>query len=251
MDHNYDLLKCDVHTQTEEFLDLMVNNEQWPTITRPTRVTQNSATLIDNIFISNKLHRQFDSMILLDDISDHLPSLVLLRQTKITNKEPIEYTSKLNDAKFAVIRHNLKQVDWNGLLNSTDCNVNFDNFSNTLEATIKKTAPLKTIRISGKRRFCEPWITNGIETSGQTCRKLYKLSLDMNATDDDVQCYRKYRNMYNRLKKTVKVTYYNKKCNDYKNNTRMLWKLINQTINKVKNTGSIVPYITVDGIQTY
>ena len=60
MDHNYDLLKSDTHKATEEFFDLMINNELWLTITHPTHITQNSATLIDNIFISSKLHRQFD-----------------------------------------------------------------------------------------------------------------------------------------------------------------------------------------------
>ena len=33
MDHNLDLLKCDMHKATENFLDLMINREQWPTIT--------------------------------------------------------------------------------------------------------------------------------------------------------------------------------------------------------------------------
>ena len=86
LDHNHDLLKSDTHKQMEEFLDLMVNSKMWPTITCPTRVTQTSATLIDNIFISSKLHHQFDSMLILDDISDHLPSLVLLKQTKMKNR---------------------------------------------------------------------------------------------------------------------------------------------------------------------
>ena len=134
MDHNHDLLKSDTHQQTEEFLDLMVNSEMWPTITRPTRITQTSATLIDNIFINSRLHRQFDSMLILDDISDHLPSLVLLKQTKIKNKEPIEFKSrKLTEANFATIRCSLNQVDWNGILNSNDCNVNFNILSEILE----------------------------------------------------------------------------------------------------------------------
>ena len=177
MDHSHDLLKSDTHKQMEEFLDLMVNSEMWPTITRPTRVTQTSATLIDNLFISSKLHHQFDSMLILDDISDHLPSLVLLKQTKMKNKEPIEFKSrKLTEANFAIIRHSLNQVDWNGVLNSNDCNENFNTFSEILEAKIEETVPLRTIRISGKRHFQEPWLTTGIETSGRTCRKLYSKS---------------------------------------------------------------------------
>ena len=154
MDHNHDLLKSDTHKQTEEFLDLMVNSEMWPTITRPTRVTQTSVTLIDNIFISSRLHHQFDSMLILDDISDHLPSLVLLKQTKIKNKEPIEFKSrKLTEANFAIIRHSLNQVDWNGTLNSNDCNENFNIFSEILEAKIEETAPLRTIKSLEKDAF--------------------------------------------------------------------------------------------------
>ena len=61
-----------------------------PTITCPTRIVQTSATLIDNIFVSSKLYQSFDSAIILSNISDHLPSLVLLKQTKLLNKDPLE-----------------------------------------------------------------------------------------------------------------------------------------------------------------
>ena len=35
------------------------------------------------------------------------------------------------------------------------------------------------------------------------------------------------------------------------NNTKKLCELINRTIGKKKNTGSIIPYILIDGIKTY
>ena len=44
-----------------------------PTITKPTRITHNSATLIDNIYISIKNKGVIKSAILCADISDHLP----------------------------------------------------------------------------------------------------------------------------------------------------------------------------------
>ena len=34
-----------------------------------------------------------------------------------------------------------------------------------------------------------------------------------------------------------------------KNNSKKLWELINNTINKVKHKGSIIPFITVDGLK--
>ena len=90
MDYNLDLLKCNSHRPTENFLDMMINSKQWPTITRPTRITQRSVTLIDNIFISSKLHQNFNCMVILDDISNQLPTLVLLKQTKIRNRYVIK-----------------------------------------------------------------------------------------------------------------------------------------------------------------
>ena len=112
MDHNMDLLKCNVHKSTKKFLDGLVDHQITPTITQPTRITRTSAMLIDNIFVSDKLHKSFDSAILLLDISDHLPSLVLLKQTKILNKEPLEFESRnLNSNKISEIKDNLNKID--------------------------------------------------------------------------------------------------------------------------------------------
>ena len=79
MDHNMDLLKSHEHRRTQQFLDILLNNDLIPTITRPTRITKTSATFIDNVFISRMLQQSFDSMILIEEISDHLLSLVLMK----------------------------------------------------------------------------------------------------------------------------------------------------------------------------
>ena len=55
MDHNLNLLKCETHKGTHEFLDLMLH-QLYPSVTRRSRVTQTTATLINNIFISEKFH---------------------------------------------------------------------------------------------------------------------------------------------------------------------------------------------------
>ena len=69
------------------------------------------------------------------------------------------------------------------------------------------------------------------------------------STDDARLYYKNYRNAYNRLKQKAKIDYYNVKCQEYSTNTRLLWKLINQTIGKNKH--SIIPYTTINGLQTY
>ena len=191
MDQNIDLLKSEKHVSTRKFLDLILDSGLWPVITRPTRITQRSATLIDNIYISKNLQCKFDSPIIVDDISDHLPLVALLRQTKITDKSPIEFTShKLNATKISRIHQKLRITDWNGILNSDDINVNTNQFMTEMEAVMNTEAPLQTIRISGKRCYNEPWITKGIEAAARKNKRLYKKSLKSICTEQDIIIYK-------------------------------------------------------------
>ena len=51
-DFNINLLKCDDETETGSFIDILGSNFILPQILLPTRVTDLSNTLIDNIFSS-------------------------------------------------------------------------------------------------------------------------------------------------------------------------------------------------------
>ena len=48
-DYNINLRNSGTHEHTSEFVDILYSNEFLPLISRPTRITSNSATLIDNI----------------------------------------------------------------------------------------------------------------------------------------------------------------------------------------------------------
>ena len=252
MDHNLDLLKGSSHAPTQTFLDLLLSYELLPMITQPTRITQQSATLIDNIYISEMLQRNFDSAIIINDMSDHLPAVALLKQTKYTDKSPIEFQRrKLNEEKISKINQKLHNVDWNGNLNSTDCNENFNKFCNLLQTNMDEVSPLVHIRISGKQRYSEPWMMPGIEISNRQNLKCYKETLKTSCTQELLTKYKSHRNILNRIKQKVKTNYYIKKCNEYKYSTKKLWQVINQTICKTKHKGSIIPFISIDGIKTY
>ena len=73
-DFNINLLNHDSHINTGEFIDLLSTYSFLPLITRPTRVTASTATLIDNIFpndVDNIVHS--DQGILVTDVTDHYP----------------------------------------------------------------------------------------------------------------------------------------------------------------------------------
>ena len=82
IDQNLDLLKSHQHNQTQNFLETNLDCNLLPTITLPTRITNSTATLLDNIYIFNGLQNGFESCIMLSDISDHLSILTLVKNTK-------------------------------------------------------------------------------------------------------------------------------------------------------------------------
>ena len=152
MDHNVDLLKGNLHIPTYNFIKNVTNLSLYPTITRPSRITHHSVMLIDNIYVSDQLHHSFDSMLLINDISDHLPTIALLKQTKLLKQEPLILESRcLNDAKLKVVNHQLMRKDWIGLLTGSTCDEKFDQFSNILNEVLDEVAPIKKVRILAKR----------------------------------------------------------------------------------------------------
>ena len=48
-DFNVDLLTCSCHDATSNFIDQLYSYGLYPLIMRPTRITKESATIIDNI----------------------------------------------------------------------------------------------------------------------------------------------------------------------------------------------------------
>ena len=252
MDHNMNLLNSAIHLPTHDFMETLSNLNLHPTITRPTQITQHSATLIDNIFISELLHRNFESSILIEDISDHLPILTMLKQTRLLNSAPLEFNSRcLNEKKLKRANNILMNLDWIGLLTGTTSNQKFNQFSDKVNSVLDQVAPIKKVKISTKKRFTKPWITRSLAVSSDKKLKLYKKTLSGTCTEEDIKVYKSYHNRYNALKRKLRSDYYRVKCTEFQQNARKLWSLINNTIKKVKNRGSIIPYLTVNGLRQY
>ncbi len=70
-DYNLDLLKYNKHQPTSDFIDTMFSFSLIPLINRPTRITENSATIFDNIFTNCHNASNYLTGIIPTDISDH------------------------------------------------------------------------------------------------------------------------------------------------------------------------------------
>ena len=88
-DFNIDILKHDSLSGTKYFVDTMYSLYLYPLIHKPTRVTRESATLIDNIF-TNVLNKKTTSVVLINDITDHFPVYTQC-EYEITRSNPQSY----------------------------------------------------------------------------------------------------------------------------------------------------------------
>ena len=82
-DFNIDLLKYSSNVSTKHFVDVMYSMGFSPLILRPSRITADTATLIDNIFVNDiNMCQNVLNGLLISDITDHLPvfSLAAMRR---------------------------------------------------------------------------------------------------------------------------------------------------------------------------
>ena len=157
MDHNMDFLKHSVHKRMDDFIELNLDNNLLPSITRPTRITKSSATLIDNIIVSQSVLTNSDSRIIIDDISDHLPSLVKFKDLLQKTKTSKTITSRnVNEKNLKKINDQLRTMDWSTVI-TEKVDESFDSFHNLLLMTLDQHAPMVTRKLSNKSYRREPW----------------------------------------------------------------------------------------------
>ena len=245
IDHNLDLLKTHQHSQTNEFLEINLKKNLLPTISKPTRITTKSATLIDNVFLSTKLQTPIDSTILLEDISDHLPCMITMHKQLKCVREGKTITSRpLTDKNIEKINTDLSAIDWDQELNSKSIEDDFNKFHKIVCETINTHAPVKTKKISAKKANQDPWITKGITTSLSKQRKMYTKMLETKK-DSDKTKYTTYRNKLKSIIRKSKNKYLHDKCTEYKQDSRKLWQLINRILKKENNKHHVI-----EGIRT-
>ena len=213
-DFNIDLLKYSEHLLTEGYLNMLYSNNLLPLITKPTRLTHHTYTLIDYIYTNSNL--RVDASIVLVDISDHLPVFCLLDQQISRCKRALHFRDY---SKFDVDQYikDVDAVDWINVCNeSNDIHEEAANCISILKQIADKHAPIKHASQSKRGPLAKPWLTRGILISVQHKQKLYK-SHFFSSDHDKVREYKLYANALNRIKNKAKNDYYCQRFKFYQN----------------------------------
>ena len=145
-DHNIDLLKATTHSYMQSFLEQCMESNI-PSITKPTRITHSSASLIDNIFLSSCIYDCSHSWIVIEDTSDHLPCLTSIEGLTVdTGAEQFVVKRSLYKKNIGKIQTNLDAINWLHILDDKDCETSLNLFLGTLLETIEQYTPEKKVK---------------------------------------------------------------------------------------------------------
>lgn len=211
-------------------------------VNKPTRVQLGrKSSCLDHFFVRVlDKHLENQSKIMRCGMSDHYPIILNIKLKecqKIINQ--ITY-SKLNSKK---LNRNLKNENWDHLLQSQEAEYCADYLINTIKKHIDTAT--EQITSKSKAKKLKPWITQGIINSIRQRDKLKKISA-ITRQNDDCRKYRAYRDQLSTLIKQTKNRYYTQKFEFYKMDPKKTWKLIRQATNEKEKNQSIVQAVIDD-----
>ncbi len=160
-DLNIDVLKYDNSSFVKEYIDLLFSNGFLQTITRPTRCTTKSASLIDHCITNAKLNN-FSSNILTEKISDHFPILISANNTNHNISRPNRVFRDFSETNMQKFKQNLRNLKWQHLHQMNDTDDAFNNFSENFNNLYDLQFPLKNVKINKNIHPKDPWFTKGL-----------------------------------------------------------------------------------------
>ena len=129
-DLNIDVLKYNNCKSASEYVDLLFSFGLLQTVSKPTRCTFNTATLIDHSIILPKKNT-VENILLVNKISDHFPVLLFLHSNSRTKVEKEFSSRNLTDDNVNKFKVALRDFNWNFVTENNDAQLAFSDFSNT------------------------------------------------------------------------------------------------------------------------
>jgi len=227
-DINIDLTHYKKHAATDNYINNLLLYNFVPTIVMPTRITEKSATIVDHIYYFDGKNAKRNictkSGNLWSDITDHLPSYLLISNTnKVTQHNP-KMTRLFSDNNLQTFKTAINNTDWSQLYSYNDVNSAYQYFEDIITKCYNDSFPL--IRISRRRAKDKKWITAGLKASSKRKNLLYRRWLQTKSPSDEAK-YKKYRKVYKKLAFEAEQSYYRNLFDSKTNSIKKLWSNLN------------------------
>ena len=147
-DLNIDFFKCHVHKPTLAILDTIYTYNVFPLITKPTRVTETTATLIDHILINNiNIASELTQGILCTDILDHYAIFHIAGNIKYDamNTPTTRLIRDMRQCNINKFVNDMQIVEWTPVTNKSDTQAAYSEIHTILCEKYNKYFPYRKL----------------------------------------------------------------------------------------------------------
>ena len=244
-DFNFNLLNISTHKITKDFIDTFTSQSFYPIITKPTRITDKSHTIIDHIWTNIDNYSDNNNnkgYIYVTDISDHLPCIATLDCQRIRYKGYKTVQSRQYTEKNMELFRKSIQTKSSALLFhcknpyiSTD--EKYNDFFSHFQLIYDECFPLRKRKVHTKT-LSKPWITEYLQDL------MEKRNRAFSRRNKNAKSKKKYRALKEEVElklSTSRKDYYRKKLSDHNNSLKTKWTIIKEIINRKKSSSDTVP----------
>ena len=225
-DYNLNLLNVGLHEPTNDFLNQMYSFSLIPVITKPTRITESSATLIDNIF-TNDIKADVKSGILYTDISDHFPIFMIIDHASFSRTSTFIEITDMKEENINTFENKLNDCDFSSVLECDNAEEAYTALHTIIINAYNVAFPRKKIKIGYRNRL--PWLTPAMKISIRNKNKLYVKS-KKHCNEQNRKSYRDYRTALNRVLTKAERNYYEYRLNKNKGDLAKSWRVLKEVI---------------------
>ena len=219
-DFNFDLFNTNINGPVQEFFNTFSSSGFWPLISKATRVSNQSLSLLDNIYC-NDLSLVKNSGLLIDDTTDHFPVFTQLDLSPMCQQKS-EYVSRFDFKKIPEFKEHLRSA-LTDFENITDPDLASHTLISAYQSGIQKFSCYRKVN----RKDCplKPWITPAILNSINKRCKLFTIKQKF-PTECNKLRYTRYRNVLNSVIRMAKKDYIESQLDLNKNNSKRMWETL-------------------------
>ena len=215
---------------TQDFKNIFSSNLYSPLIQKPTRITEHSATLIDNIYCNvPELSSNSAAGILKVSISDHYAIFCILKYATIQDKTKIVKKRNFGEKNIATFTTRLNNENWDFVFMSECAQSAFSLFQSVIDLHFSTVFKMQTRTINYKNRH--PWMTDALRAQIKLKNVMHSRAIAINykATFEN---YNRAKNMLKSSLRNAEIQYYSHQLEMHKTDISKSWKILKNMIGK-------------------
>lgn len=195
-----------------------------------TRVTDTSKTIIDHMFIPEKLyHEEVRGMVVETSVTDHYTEILNI-PTASYKPEKTRTTTTIRKTNYAELNRKLQIEEWAEVYAGGDVNQAYESFLNTYKSHIEACTE-QQLRTSANKKIIKPWVTAALLEEMRHRDKLIKQA--KSSRDEGFKQFSKDYAKNVKLKIiSQKNNYFKQKLLEAGRDLRKTWNVVNRVTNK-------------------